>query len=64
MPNGSDSDQVWRSVGTDLGPNCLQKISTNEKSRRYQGKGSSITSMCFGQLVQNVAALMIFAKLK
>ena len=31
MPNGLDPDQDRRSVGSDLGPNCLQSISANDK---------------------------------
>ena len=27
-----DADQVRRSVGTDLGPNCLQRLSADDKS--------------------------------
>ena len=32
--NGLDPDQDRRSVGPDLGPNCLQEYSADEKSRR------------------------------
>ena len=36
--NGLDPDQGRHSVGPDLGPNCLQRISADDKSCRYQGK--------------------------
>ena len=32
VSNGLDPDQNRRSVGTDLGPNCLQRLSGKEKS--------------------------------
>ena len=32
VSNGSDSDQNRCSVGPDLGPNCLQMLSTDNKS--------------------------------
>ena len=28
---------VKRSVGPDLGPNCLQRLSADDKGRRWQG---------------------------
>ena len=33
MFNGLDTDQDRRSVGPDLGPNCLQRLSADDKSR-------------------------------
>ena len=36
--NGLDPDQDRRFVGPDLGPNCLQRLSADDKSRIYQGK--------------------------
>ena len=39
MPNDLDPDQDRQSVGPDLGPNCLQTISADNKSHpfyRYQ----------------------------
>ena len=38
VSNGLDPDQDRRSVGLFLDPNCLQKLSVDDKSRRYQGK--------------------------
>ena len=32
MSNGLDPDQDQRSVGPDLGPNCLQRLSAEDKS--------------------------------
>ena len=34
VSNGLDSDQDRRSVGPDLGPNCLQRLSTDDNSLR------------------------------
>ena len=34
MSNGLDSDQDRRSVGPDLGPNCLQRLKADGKRRR------------------------------
>ena len=39
MSNSLDPDQDRRSVGPDLGPNNLQRLSADDKSRRVQGKG-------------------------
>ena len=32
VSNGLDPDQDWCSVGPDLGPNCLQRLLTEDKS--------------------------------
>ena len=40
VSNGLDPDQDGQNisfVGPDLGPNCLQRLSIDSKSRRYQG---------------------------
>ena len=34
VPKGLDPDRDRRSIGPDLGPNCLQRLSANNKSRR------------------------------
>ena len=34
VSNSLDTDQDRHSVGPDLGPNCLQKLSADDKSRR------------------------------
>ena len=39
VSNGLDQDQDRRYVGSDLGPNCLLSLSTDDKSHCYQGKG-------------------------
>ena len=38
MSNGLDPDQDRHSVGPDLGPNCLQRLSADDKSCRQQRK--------------------------
>ena len=38
VSNGLDTDQDRHNVGPDLGPNCLQMLSVDDKSRRWQGK--------------------------
>ena len=38
VSNSPFSDQGRRSVGTDLGTNCLQRLSTDSKGRRWQEK--------------------------
>ena len=38
VSNSLDSDQDRRAVGPDLGTNCLQRLSTDDKSRHWQGK--------------------------
>ena len=37
MSKSLDPDQARLSVETDLGPNCLQRLSTEDKSRHLQG---------------------------
>ena len=34
VSNGLDPNLDWRSTGPDLGPNWLQKLSAEDKSRR------------------------------
>ena len=34
VSNSMDPDQAQRFVGPDLGPNCLQRLSADDKSRR------------------------------
>ena len=38
VSNSLDADQDRRFVGPDFGPNCLQRLSEDDKSRRWQGK--------------------------
>ena len=38
VSNSLDPDQDGHSVGPDLGPNCLQRLSVDDKSRCWQGK--------------------------
>ena len=34
MSNGLDSDQDRHSIGPDLGPNCLQRLSTDDNGKQ------------------------------
>ena len=43
VSNGLHLDQKRRSVNPDLGSNCLQMLSTDDKIRHYQGKGYMTT---------------------
>ena len=38
VTNGLDPGQVRHIDGTDLGPNCLQWLTADDKSRHQQGK--------------------------
>ena len=38
VSNNLDSDQDGLFVGPDLGPNCLQRVSADDKSCHKQGK--------------------------
>ena len=38
VSNGLDPDQDRHSVGPDLGPNCLQRLKSDDKSRHLLGK--------------------------
>ena len=57
MSNGLDPDQDRHSVGPDLGPNCLQRISADDKSRHWQGKSSRVFLDVSGGLQQKIHAL-------
>ena len=39
VSEGLDLDQEQHSVGPDLGPNCKQRLSADDKSHHWQGKG-------------------------
>ena len=39
VSNSLDPDQDQHFVGPDLGPNCLQRLSADDKSHRKKGKG-------------------------
>ena len=36
VSNSLDPDQDQQNVGPDLGPNCLQRLSADDESRRLQ----------------------------
>ena len=38
VSNSLDPDQARRFVGPDLGPNCLQRLPADDKSRHKRGK--------------------------
>ena len=38
VSNGLDPDKDRRAVGPDLGPNCLQRLSADDKNCRLQRK--------------------------
>ena len=46
VSNGLDPDQDRHSVGPDLGPNCFQRLSADDKICRYRVK-SELTSEIF-----------------
>ena len=41
VSNSLDPDQDLPSVGPDLGPNCLQRLSADDKSHQFCGKNVS-----------------------
>ena len=43
VSNGLDPDQDQHSVGPDLGPNCLQKLSADNQNCLQQGKSFRIS---------------------
>ena len=47
-----DPGQDRHYVGPDLGPNCLQRLSTDDKSRRsnFSSDLAPIFSICLGQM--------------
>ena len=42
LSNGLDPDQGRRSVGTDLGPNWLQRLSADDKAKKAKKDGSDL----------------------
>ena len=48
MSNCLDLDQDQRFVSTDLGPNCLQRLSTDYKCCKYCSEGMVNTRKRFG----------------
>ena len=42
VSNSFDPDQVQHFVGTDLGPNCLQRLSADHTSRQRDNLNGSI----------------------
>ena len=50
VSNGLDPDQDRHSVGPDLGPNCLQRLSADDKSSRWQGKIYYVSSSWCSEL--------------
>ena len=51
MTNSLDPDQARQNVGPDLGPNCLQKLSSDDTSRKRvnfsEVLGSKLMSQTF-----------------
>ena len=54
MTNSLDPDQARRSVGPDRGPNCLQKLSSDDTSRKRvnfsEVLGSKLMSQTFKKI--------------
>ena len=46
VPNNLDPDQDRHSVGPDLGPNCLQRLSTDDTGRQ-RGKAIVVKMLTF-----------------
>ena len=47
MSNSLDPDQAQHFVGSDLGPNCLQRLSADDKSRYWWGRVRSTSLFLF-----------------
>ena len=63
VSNSLDPDQDRRSVGPDLGPNCLQKLSADDTSRqRVKGTNSTVLVVHSHTVMMNVlsARLIIY----
>ena len=50
MSNSLDPDQARRFVGPDLGPNCLLRLTADDKSRRTSGERVKSLLKLFYQL--------------
>ena len=48
MSNSLDTGQDRHSVGPNLGPNCLQRLSADDKSHCQQGQSYTRYSICVG----------------
>ena len=62
MPKGWDPDHDRRSVGADLGPSCLQRLSEDDKSYRWQGKVKKEVGM-WGCFLKNYFPLYVIGTL-
>ena len=45
MSNSLDPDQTRRLVGSDLGPNCLQRLSADDTSRHIVKDGFAVNCL-------------------
>ena len=66
MSNGLGPNQDPRCVGPDLGPNCLQRLSADDKSRSYQAntKLSILLSAFYGVIfLRNIFCTLISVRL-
>ena len=56
MSNSSDPDQARHFFQPDLGPNCLQRLSADNKSHHQQGKSE-------GKVLSSVGMQILFFSL-
>ena len=56
VSNSLDPDQDLHFVGPDLGPNCLQRLSADDKSLHLQGMSESlfVCQMKFSHMLSRV----------
>ena len=59
MSNGLDPDQDRHSVGPDLGPNCLQRLSADDKSRCKRGQVMRDPALCFYDQLAELHSLVM-----
>ena len=60
MSNGLDPDQSQLSVGPDLGPSCLQRLSADSKSLLWQAKSYSMSEHIGTYLIGRQTGLSMY----
>ena len=60
MSNGLDPDQARRFVGPDLGPNCFQRLSADNKICHWQAKSYEVWVVLLDFSLTVKAATLIF----
>ena len=62
VSNSLDPDQARHFVGPDISPNCLQRLSADNKCCQWQGKNSAATTKNAKALLMNTTTFAFLEK--